>query len=1161
MDADLQRLARRARSGEAVAFRELLDALRARPGLPASALLELLRSDSEALRRAGIAAARGRTEPELLAAVREQADRPEVAVRVALADALADDPAWPLDHLAERLMKDADATVRGRAARAAARRPALQPLLVLRLRQESSWTTRQAVAEALGDAPARLALPWLLGALAEDSDGDVRRACAASAERLLANGWPADATRPTLAAVKNAREKLASISGPYYRLMNWLDSRISFETIADSLREYGFVLTEDAELAKLPRAVGVEDLCATVRSAITGEGPHAVVLLGEPGVGKTAVVYELAHRLHADPDPWHVLRVTPTEFLTNTKYTGEWETKVSKLVEAIRAPKRVLLYVPNLSELSMIGTWSRSDVSVASALAPHIERGSIAVLGESTSEMFRGGLGSNAALRRLFQPVEVEARTPAETRAVLRAICDAEERDVPDALLDRLMDLADAYLPGTAQPGRAVSLLRRLLDGPDPLTPRAALETLSDSTGVPVDLLDDEVPLEAAKVRAFFEARVMGQPEAVEAVTDLVLLVKAGLADPNKPFGVLLFVGPTGVGKTELARALAELLFGDPGRLTRLDMSEFATYDAHERLIGQGTRPGLLTTPVRERPFSVVLLDEVEKAHVNVFDLCLQVFDAGRLTDTQGKTTDFRRTIVVLTSNVGATVAAKSPIGFGRSADAADTTFRELGRVFRPEFLNRLDRVVTFRPLSEETAASIARREVARVLERSGITRRHLAVDVDPGVVQLLLREGYSPAFGARPLKRTVERLVLMPVARAIAEGAVPAGAVLRLTARDGRVRVGVTRPETGESDERPPERKPATPVAERAAALAGEVAKLRDAASPLAARKSACVARSAEPNFWDDHAAARAVLDEIYRLDGVFAALDAAGSAARDLGELAGQRHARGPAGRGLERRLDALGARVRHVGFLVGCSEPRQLADAFVLLTGVSAQGARLDGVGRLARMYQGLARRWGLEPEVLGDRQGGDPPEDAVLLQVNGPGAAALLAGEAGLHQLSWGRGEGAGEKKRPANREVVRVEVLPWPVGEAALPREEVRAEVRPLTSAAGRLIARPKLDVQLLHTPSLATVRAWTDRPRAEAVEKLLPLLQAAVAAAGRPADGDGRPVVVRRYRLGPSPLVKDLRSGRSLGRLDQVLAGDLDLFLSGPAGADSRHEA
>src|SRR5207248_6586820 len=179
------------------------------------------------------------------------------------------------------------------------------------------------------------------------------------------------------------------------------------------------------------------------------------------------------------------------------------------------------------------------------------------------------------------------------------------------------------------------------------------LETLSKSTGVPVDLLDDAVALDLKSVRGFFETRVMGQSEAVDAIVDVVSLVKAGLTDPGKPFGVLFFVGPTGVGKTELARALAEYLFGDPKRMVRLDMGEFATYDAYERPIGRGERPGLLTSAVRERPFSVLLFDEVEKAHTNVFDLCLQLFDAGRLTDSQGRTADFRRAIVVLTSNVG----------------------------------------------------------------------------------------------------------------------------------------------------------------------------------------------------------------------------------------------------------------------------------------------------------------------------------------------------------------------------------------------------------------------------------------------------------------------------------------------------------------------------
>src|SRR5207302_2526740 len=302
-----------------------------------------------------------------------------------------------------------------------------------------------------------------------------------------------------------------------------------------------------------------------------------------------------------------------------------------------------------------------------------------------------------------------------------------------------------------------------------------------------------------------------------------------------------LFVGPTGVGKTELARALAELLFGDPARMARLDMSEYATYEAYERLIGQGANPGLLTSTVRERPFTVLLLDEIEKAHLNVFDLCLQIFDAGRLTDAQGRTADFRRTIIVLTSNVGGRIATEAPVGFGRGVPKApdsQVTMRELSRSFRPEFLNRIDRIVQFRPLSAETAEKIARREVARVLERSGITRRKLVVDVDPAVLPLLLREGYSPAYGARPLKRTVERLVLLPVARAIAVGEAAPGSILRLVSRSNRVEVAIEPPETGETpipEHAPPSARAAS-VHEQVTQLRQQWTGLREKAAPLAA-------------------------------------------------------------------------------------------------------------------------------------------------------------------------------------------------------------------------------------------------------------------------------------------------------------------------------------
>ena len=431
------------------------------------------------------------------------------------------------------------------------------------------------------------------------------------------------------------------------------------------MRGFGTVLTSEAEAGRLPHAFRVDDICAAIQAVLVGPPPRAVVLLGEPGSGKTAVVHELTHRLGNDPaGPWHMLRVAPADLLAGTTWLGEWQTKVRNLVQAVKAPRRVVLYVPNLEELSDVGRSSQSDSNVATALAPYIERGELAIVGESTPEAFRAGLGAIGSLRRLFHAIDVQEAKPARTRDILKAVRDEAAADVPEPVLDRLVDLADFYLAGTAQPGRTVGLLRRVLgstagrDGP--VCERDVLTTLSTSTGIPIDFLDDAVPLDRAQVRGFFEARVMGQPDAVDAVVDLVTLVKAGLTDPGKPFGVLFFVGPTGVGKTELARALAELLFGDAGRLFRLDMSEFATYDAYERLIGWGGKPGLLTSAVRERPFSVLLFDEIEKAHPNVFDLCLQVFDAGRLTDKQGRTADFRRTIIILTSNIGLGRATRS---------------------------------------------------------------------------------------------------------------------------------------------------------------------------------------------------------------------------------------------------------------------------------------------------------------------------------------------------------------------------------------------------------------------------------------------------------------------------------------------------------------------
>jgi ATP-dependent Clp protease ATP-binding subunit ClpC len=1215
MNAQLRELLDKATSGEGDSFSRLVESLRAAADADAGVLLEAARAEEMSLRRAAAQVAPHRQAPLAGQAVGMLVRDKAAEVRRGLAEALASVPAGRLDDAVAQLLEDGEEEVRYLAVQAARTRPNLETTLAARLSHEEEDLVRQAIARALATAGNPSVLPSLIGALAQEENRAVAEACAAAIEAQLdrRGGYPDTVARLRLPVLENALQRLAALGlDRFMRLTTWLNHRVAHDSDPDKLRTFGTLLTEEAEVGRLPHAHGVASICNVVRQALSGAPPRAVVLLGEPGSGKTAIVHELVHLLrHDSPEPWQVLRVSPADLLAGTTWLGEWQTKLRNLVQAVRYPRRVVLYIPNLEELSQAGRSAQSDSNIATALAPHIERGEVVILGETTPEAFRTGLGAVGSLRRLFHVVEVRDASVQQTRAVLQAVRDEAGANVPDPVLDRLIELADFYLPGIAQPGRSVGLLRRLLGGDGvgeletervrelekgnvpvslsvtlavsrptlqpssaptlppshsptpphaPVSERDVLRTLSTSTGIPIDFLDDSVPLDRGQIRAFFEARVMGQPEAVEAVVDLVALIKSGLTDPGKPFGVLLFVGPTGVGKTEMARTLAELLFGDPARLLRLDMSEFATYEAHERLLGWATTPGLLTAPVRERPFSVVLLDEIEKAHPTVFDLCLQIFDAGRLSDRQGRTTDFRRTIIILTSNIGSTQPEEGPFGFQTEANktaGGDADLRELGRIFRPEFLNRLDRIVTFRALEAETAEKIARREVARVLERSGIARRRLTVDVDPAVIARLLREGYSQTFGARPLKRTVERLLLQPVAWTIAAGNVAAGSVLRLVVRNNQVEVEVAAPET-DSGERAVKSDgilgdsqplPRSALSDRLATLAERVVQVRTDAQRLATRKSELLALTGGPSFRNDRRTASMVHDEIYRLDAVLTALAALERSVNDQADYARQRRLTDRDTAQIRRRLDALEVQAQHLTTLVSYRDPRELADAFVCLTRIAPQGPGLDGVAKLAEMYKGLAERRGLDVTVLDDHRGGNPVEDSITLQLTAAGAYALLAGEAGLHQFSQKRG-GKSDGRR-GDREIVRVEVLRVPPDDVAFPPAELRVETQPLRDVAGRLLARPKLEVQLLHLPSMTAVRAWTDGSQAQAIERLGPLLKARVEAVrSSPSNSSvNLPPVIRRYVLGPSPYVRDLRVGRTTGRLDLVLKGHLDPFL------------
>ncbi len=550
-----------------------------------------------------------------------------------------------------------------------------------------------------------------------------------------------------------------------------------------------------------------------VVSALSPRSPRSVLLVGEQGVGKTTLVVEALRRLEPQ---WFAFQAAAPEVIAGQVYIGELESRVREIVGRMNRRSIVWLF-PSFEEALFSGQHSRSPRGLLDAMLPAIEARDIAVVGEIDPTAYELLAQNRPRVTRLFEVIRLAPMTDEDTLAVARAWAEDYGVDVDDATLEESLDLATHYLPGTAAPGNLLRLLELVLERvtrglASAVTPESVIATLSAATGLPLHVLDPRAPLRLDDVRRFFESRVLGQPEAVECLVDRIALVKAGLTDPTRPLGVFLFVGPTGTGKTEIAKAFSEFLFGSPDRLVRLDMSEFQTPESLERLLGDstGSEPAApLISAVRKQPFTVLLLDEFEKAHEKVWDVFLQVFDDGRLTDRNGRTVDLRHCVIILTSNLGSAIPRGPGLGFtGRSGafDAATVT-KSVERSFRPEFLNRLDRVVVFQPLGREIMRGLLEKELGEVLRRRGLRMHPWAVEWDEAAVDFLIEQGFSAELGARPLKRAVERHLLTRIATAIVERQFPEGdQFLFITARDGTgLDVAFVDPDAG-----PPEPEPA---------------------------------------------------------------------------------------------------------------------------------------------------------------------------------------------------------------------------------------------------------------------------------------------------------------------------------------------------------------
>ncbi|MEU8138147.1 ATP-dependent Clp protease ATP-binding subunit [Streptodolium elevatio] len=635
-----------------------------------------------------------------------------------------------------------------------------------------------------------------------------------------------------------------------------------------TLDEYGRDLTEDARAGRLDPVVGrAEEIEQTVE-ILSRRSKNNPVLIGEPGVGKTAIVEGLAQRIVAGDVPQtlegkRVVALDLPGLVAGSKYRGEFEERLKKVIDEVRAAEHsTILFIDELHTVVGAGAGGEGAMDAGNMLKPALARGELHTVGATTIDEYRRHIEKDAALERRFQPVMIPEPSVAETVEILDGLRDAYEAHhqvrFTDEALSAAADLSDRYVSDRFLPDKAIDLLdqagarvrlasrrrstevvghedeiaklgrekdeavaaedferasdlkRRIAgaeaalagseerrEGVAEVTAADIADVLSRKTGIPVAQLTENEKDRLLKLEDALHERVVGQDEAVTAVSRAVRRNRAGMGDPDRPVGSFLFLGPTGVGKTELAKALAGMLFGDDDRMIRFDMSEFQEKHTVSRLIGAPPgyvgheEAGQLTEKVRRRPYSVLLFDEVEKAHPDVFNALLQVLDDGRLTDAKGRTVDFRNTVVIMTSNIG---AQRILAHHGDVGEIRDDLMGDLHDRFPPEFLNRIDDIIIFHGLDEDDLAHI----LDLLLDRSRrrLHAQGLTLRVTEAARRLLVSLGHKPEFGARPLRRTIQSELDNPVADLLLGGEAQPGDEIVADARDGRIVCSIGRPE-----------------------------------------------------------------------------------------------------------------------------------------------------------------------------------------------------------------------------------------------------------------------------------------------------------------------------------------------------------------------------
>ena len=648
------------------------------------------------------------------------------------------------------------------------------------------------------------------------------------------------------------------------------------------LADFGTDLNESAKQGKIDPVIGRDKEITRVIQILSRRTKNNPVLIGEPGVGKTAIAEGLAQRIVNGNVPEilrnkRIISLSISSMLAGAKYRGEFEERLKKAIDEVQKHEDMIIFIDEIHTLVGAGA-TEGAMDAANILKPALARGEFQVVGATTLDEYKKHIEKDAALERRFQPVLVGEPSEEDALEILKGLRDRYEAfhkaKITDEALEAAVSLSSRYITDRFLPDKAIDVVDEAASkvrmkvfsaAPDVkaletqladvkkekeaavtaqefekaaemrdeekriekeindkkkaakensdaklvVTDEDIASVVAQWTGIPVSKIAQEESESLLHLEEELHKRVIGQDEAVVAVSKAVRRARAGLKDPKRPIGSFLFLGPTGVGKTELARALAVALFGDETAMIRLDMSEYMEKHTVSRLVGAPPgyvgyeEGGQLTDAVRRKPYSVILLDEVEKAHADFFNILLQVLDDGRLTDSQGRTVDFRNTVIIMTSNLGANALRKSPpeLGFlaAKKSDSASDASNEVNfkeaqksvmdavkRHFRPEFLNRIDEMIVFHALTSNDLKQIVTILMDTVVKRLG--DMGLSLEISPAAMDLLVKEGSDFSMGARPLKRAIQRLIEDPISDLILQGNAPEGAIIKADVEDEHI-------------------------------------------------------------------------------------------------------------------------------------------------------------------------------------------------------------------------------------------------------------------------------------------------------------------------------------------------------------------------------------